>query len=291
MEPQKLAHIKFIFPRPENPPEHTPESPTPATSHINLPELPHTVETPNPATDTRENEDIKFVDDEHPLSRFSRLLQQSKDLITIYGPYTTYSGTTIFTRAPLIRDSSEDLSTKDFATSVAAAQDCIYSAQVDGPAREDLATFERLSETTIQVLEMLLNTDDIDYIIMGWGVYGLSAGYMGQASREDSPFLSYKSRLHDALQKMPTMTSTSRKEIDNVASCGGKPQVLAKANREIHICANLMIQQFRREEWTRIRWYHMIAVAQRWLDHLGLKAGEASIKDKATEIEMRMDET
>jgi hypothetical protein len=150
--------------------------------------------------------------------------------------------------------------------------------------------FDRLSTITIEVLEILLNTADLDYITMGWGIYGLSAGYIEHTSREELPFLSFKFRLHDALQKMPTMDSTTRKEVDSVACCGGNIAVLAKANREIYICANLMLQQFRREEWKRIRWYHMIAVAQNWLDHLALKAKEVSVKNKTTEDETRMNE-
>jgi hypothetical protein len=66
------------------------------------------------------------------------------------------------------------------------------------------------------------------------------------------------------------MESTVRKDLDSVACCGGKIEVLAKANKEIHICANLLLQQFRREEWQRIRWYHTVAVAKRWAEHLGL---------------------
>lgn len=173
---------------------------------------------------------------------------------------------------------------KDVAISFAAAQDCIYTAQVDGPAREDLKTFQRLWETTIAVLESLLDASTLDYVTMGWGIYGLSTGYIGHASwREDSPFLSFKLRLHTALRKMPTMNSTIRKEIDSVACCGGKVEVLAKANREIHICANLLLQQFRREKWERIRWYHAIAVAQRWIEHLGLKAKALMIDEKGIE--------
>jgi hypothetical protein len=265
----KVGTRQVHHPSAENTPDHTPESFTPASSHTSVPGLSHAAETFDPVAHALKSEDIDIPDDEPLLSRRSRLLLRSQALISIHGPYTTYSGTTIFTRAPLVRDSSGEMSTKDSAVSLAAAQDCIYSAQVDGPAREDLAAFERLSETTIEVPEILLNTADLDYITMGWGIYGLSAGYMEHTSREKSPFLSFKFRLHDALQKMPTIDSTTRKEIDSVACYGGDIAMLAQANREIHICANLMLQQFRRKEWKRIRWYHMIAVAQRWLDHWG----------------------
>jgi hypothetical protein len=53
---------------------------------------------------------------------------------------------------------------------------------------------------------------------------------------------------------------------------GGKVEVLAKTNREIHVCANLLLQQFRREKWNRIRWYHGVAVAERWIRNLGLES-------------------
>jgi len=46
--------------------------------------------------------------------------------------------------------------------------------------------------------------------------------------------------------------------------------MLAKARREIHICANLLLQQFSREEWRRVRWYHGVAVVEQWIKHLGL---------------------
>jgi hypothetical protein len=131
----------------------------------------------------------------------------------------------------------------------------------------------------IEVLDIVLNSGGLDYETLGWGLYGLSAGHMVSASRRKaSPILSYKKRLYEALRKMPSMNSMARKDLDSIACCGGKIEVLAKSNREIHICANLLLQHFRRDGWRRIRWYHAVAVAKRWIDHLGLVHEEPSAR-------------
>lgn len=260
---KESPQTRFVFPAQEMTPEYTPDTPTPATSQISPTELEKATTTPDLA-DALQNHDDRL------LPRFIHLLDESKALAKAHGPHTTYAGTSVFARAPIARKSSEQASSKDFATSLAAAQDCIESAQLDGAAKEDLAIFGRLSQSTNDALEKIIDSGDLDYETLGWGVYGLSAGYMVSTSRrEASPILAYKKRLHDALQKMPSIDSTVRKSLESVACCGGKINVLAKANREIHICANLLLQQFRREEWRRIRWYHAVAVVKRWAD-LGL---------------------
>ncbi|KAH4184214.1 hypothetical protein HBI49_210020 [Parastagonospora nodorum] len=274
MGPPKGSQARFVFPAREMTPDHTPEytsgNLTPETSHTKLTELEKATATPDSTADLQIGETTSSTaDDERLLPRFFRLLDQSKALVNTHGPHTTYAGTNVFARAPIVRNETEQASIKDFATSLAAAQDCIESAQLDGAAREDLATFLRLSRTTSEVLEGILDSSDLDFETLGWGVYGLSAGYMVSTTRrEASPILAYKKRLHDALRKMPSINSRVRKNLDSVACCGGKIDVLAKANREIHICANLLLQQFRREEWRRVRWYHAVAVAKRWADHL-----------------------
>lgn len=264
----KGSQARFVFPvqemRPEYTPEYTPDNLTPATSHTSLTELEKAITTADSGADLQSHED-------RLLPRFTRLLDQSKALVDVHGPHTTDAGTSVFARAPIVRNNTAQASNQDFANSLAAAQDCIESAQLDGAAKEDLAIFNRLAQTTTEVLECILDSGDLDHETLGWGVYGLSAGCMVSSSRrEASPILAYKKRLHDALQKMPSIDSTVRKNLDSVACCGGKINVLAKANREIHICANLLLQQFRREEWRRIRWYHAVAVAKRWADHLEL---------------------
>jgi hypothetical protein len=81
-----------------------------------------------------------------------------------------------------------------------------------------------------------------------------------------------KMRLHDALKQLPSMDSSGCKRDVVIVSAGEKVWTLARANREVHICANVLLQQFRWEEWKRIRWHHAIAVAQRWIDRLGLES-------------------
>jgi hypothetical protein len=88
MKPQKLAHARFFFPQLENTPEYRPEILTPASSHTSLLELSYMVEISDPETD-RKSGDIEFLGEEPLQSHISRLLQRSKALISIYGPYTT----------------------------------------------------------------------------------------------------------------------------------------------------------------------------------------------------------
>lgn len=84
--------------------------------------------------------------------------------------------------------------------------------QIDGPTQRDLTIFEALSHTTIEILEQILNSGYLDHETLGWGVYGLSAGYITNASRREAKLvLSYKKRLHDALCKMPSMDAKVRK--------------------------------------------------------------------------------
>jgi hypothetical protein len=216
-------------------------------------------------------DNIHSIDDMSIISQFLHLLHQSTSLIQTHGPYTTYTGTTIFSRAPSGKYTSNRASKKDLAISLAAAQDCAGRAQVERPAKDDLTIFQHLWNTTISVLELVLETGELHHEMLGWGVIGLCAGYVGHAHwREDSLFLSLKTRLQDALKKMPSMEPTHRRIKDGVANAGGMVGYLAKANREIYVCANLLLQQFRREEWQQIRWYHAAAVAQRWTENLSL---------------------
>jgi hypothetical protein len=204
------------------------------------------------------------------VSRYLHLLRRGKTLIQAHGRYTTYAGTSVFSRAPVARDVTTEPSSTDLAISLAAAQDCIGSAQPEGPARDDLAIFEQLWNTTLSILELITEQNDFDHETFGWGIYGLCAGYIHHSSwKADTSFLSLKMRLYDALRKMPSMNPTHQKQHGSSTSIVGQVSVLAKANLEVHICANLHLQQFRGEEWRRIRLYHGVAVAQRWIEKLG----------------------
>jgi hypothetical protein len=177
----------------------------------------------------------------------------------------------------------------DLAISLAAAQDCIGSAQPEGLARDDLAIFEQLWNTTLLILELVTESSDLDHETFGWGLYGLCAGYIHHTSwRTDSAFLSLKTRLYNALRKMPSMNSIHRKQHGSTTNTIGQVSVLAKANREIHICANLLLQQFRSEQWRRIRWYHGVAVAQRWIENLSWDLESAGDVESSGEQKTRL---
>ena len=216
--------------------------------------------------------------------RFRYLLQHTKALIHCHGPYTTHTNTTVFTHAANPSTNPHGPSSKCMATSLAAAQDCIGSAQVPGPAKEDLHIFKHLWDTTIDVLEEVLATGDLDHESFGWGIWGLCAGYMyppSEASYE--MFEEHKYRLHEALLALPTIDSPRRRREELMVKGEGRVEVLAKANRQVHICATLVLHRFRQEGWHRIRWWHGVKVAERWVARLGLmdemKLADGEVED------------
>lgn len=157
------------------------------------------------------------------------------------------------------------------ATSLAAAQDCVGSAQIPGPAKEDLHTFKHLWDTTVELLEMALATGDLDHESFGWGIWALCAGYMYPPSEAAyEMFEEHKHRLHEALLALPAIDSPMRQREELAVSGESRVEVLAKANRQVHICASLILQRFRQEGWHRIRWWHGVKVADRWIAKLRL---------------------
>lgn len=250
--------------------EHMPNSPTSA-HHPNVLEFsyPPVPEVGLP-DEPRSIMDAYRKNNASAIPRFLHLLKHSKLLVATNGVYTTYAGTTVFSRAPLPPTNQEEPTIREIALSLAAAQDCANSAQVEGPAEEDLTVFKQLWEATIEVVDSVLETGNLDHETLGWGIYGLAAGHMHEVSwRDNSLLLSLKTRLHDGLLQLPNM-DTQRKRPATTLVAAGRVEVLAKANRNIHICANLLLQQFRREEWNKTRWYHGVAVAERWIRNLGL---------------------
>jgi hypothetical protein len=271
MESRKSPHDTFVFPQRDMTPHDTPQSLTPTESQIDLPALAPKIAAPGVVAEPQSDEIVSSVDDMPLIPRFFHLLNESKTLVYAHGPYTNFAGTTVFSRAPVKCHTKRGLSTKRLAISLAAAQDCAGSAQLGGPAKDDIAVFERLWNTTIELLEMILVSCQLHHEMFGWGIIGLCAGYIGHSHwREDSEFVALKGRLHDALKAMPSMDSPYRKNKESVTNAGGALEYLARNNRAIHVCANLLLQQFRREEWSRIRWYHAVAVAERWIENLGL---------------------
>jgi hypothetical protein len=270
MELYSSSYDRKAVVKPELTPKHISEGLTCAIPQVNITELQHVFAppTPDPCLDT----DILVADKSPTVLRFWNLLSQSKFLIDVHGPHTSYIGTTVFSRAPLARDRAKEVSNKDFAVSLAVAQDCAGCAQLDSPAKEDLASFTQLWESAISALEKAIETGDLGHEILGWGVFGLSAGYISHASwREDSLFLSLKTRLHSGLLQIQSMNARGENKSGSTRGAGEGIKILARANREVHVCAHLLLQQFKREEWKRIRWYNAVAVAQKWINHLKLK--------------------
>lgn len=167
MGSHESAQIKFVFPQPEVTLEHTPESPTPSTSHTNLTGLKPAIKTTSPVLREQTDRATQLTIAFSTVSRYFYLLRQSKPLIQGHGRYTTYAGTSVFSRAPTARDVTLEASTTDLAISLAAAQGCICSAQCEGPARDDHAVFEKLWNTTCSILELVLEHSDLGHETFG----------------------------------------------------------------------------------------------------------------------------
>ncbi|KAI8935514.1 hypothetical protein NX059_008085 [Plenodomus lindquistii] len=223
-----------------------------------------------PVTPSSRDEDVYKAACSLPtLPRFLHLLRHAKDLIATYGPYTKSSTTATFIRATVIRDGSSHAAPAILARSLAAAQDCIDSAQPPGLANEDLIFFSHLWTFTLAALGELLEAQKLDVETIGWGVIGLCAGYMNPGNE----FQSYEIRLRTALKLMPSMDKPNRGSEwagyrSYMRSKGTTVRVLATARSEIHACTTMLLQRFAREDWKTIRWYHGIAVAERWVSAL-----------------------
>jgi hypothetical protein len=108
-----------------------------------------------------------LADDLPTVPRFMHSFRQCKALVVTHGVYTTYAGTTVFSRAPMERDSTKDATAKELALSFAAAQDCAGSAQIEGVSDEDLDVFRRLWESTIAALETVIEAGNLDHETLG----------------------------------------------------------------------------------------------------------------------------
>lgn len=241
--------------------------------------------------------------------RFHQLLAHARALVQHYGPYSLQANTAIFRRNT---SSSTSLSTrptlKDLAMSLAAAQDAHTTAQTEGPAAQDLTLFTALAQTSIAAIEQILEAGIPDGKAFGWGVYGLSSGFLpamaGRSSADRSPLASsrdgtffddelfapaqyssntsaeqllgtrspptfdnLRERLHGALRALPsgntgTMTEQGGDGREDVGQ-------LTKKRNEVHLCATLLVQRLRVDDWKHVRWGHVVAVVETWLDHLG----------------------
>jgi hypothetical protein len=94
-----------------------------------------------------------------------------------YGPNTTHPNTTVFTRATQPTPKPYGPSSTCMATPLIAAQDSISSARVPGPAKEELHIVKYIWDTTIDALEEVLATGDLDHESFGWRIWGLCAGH------------------------------------------------------------------------------------------------------------------
>ncbi|KAF2676078.1 hypothetical protein K458DRAFT_322868 [Lentithecium fluviatile CBS 122367] len=215
-----------------------------------------------------------------PIPKFWHLLPHAKTLIRHYGPHTIFADTTVLVRANTPRSTKlEKLpSAKLLARSFAAAQDAHGSAQPDGPAKEDLELFTLLWRTTIEVVDQILEDGIADGEAFGWGVYGLSFGYIPSfpsppSADNSTSFDALRQRLHTTLLTLPNVNNPQRERERSSISPAERVGRLVKARNEVHLCGTLLVQRFREEEWASVRWGHLIAVVERWLGNLELGVG------------------
>jgi hypothetical protein len=208
------------------------------------------------------------------IERFLHLLHHTKSLVGLHGPYTKHPNTTVFSRDVRLppRPKPQAPSLKDLALSLAAAQDCAYSAQPSGPAQNDLDFFLLLWDSAVTVLESILARGSLPQESFGWGIFALCAGYMHPPARDltlQNLFLSRKYHLHAALSKMPALNG--ERSCEYVVAEKMTTATLTRARRDVHTLAHILLHGFRVGSWRRVRWLHTIAVAERWIGAFGLK--------------------
>lgn len=203
-------------------------------------------------------------------TKFIYLYDHAKALIGLHGKYTASIDPIIFDRAKNKALTYKPPSEKDLAYSFAAAQDAMYTTQPAGPAKDDLEIFNLLWNAAIDAIEKVFEDSILDLEVCGWGIIGLAAGYMNPQTNshtDKNNVSAYRLRLRSALVSLPALTSPHIGR-----AYGTSPEqrayMLTKARREIHVCSNLLLQQFRKGGWTSIRWYHGLAVAERWIGNL-----------------------
>lgn len=204
-----------------------------------------------------------------------------RSLIKRHGEYTTIPGLMVFTRTQRSSPVQISLSDRLLDSSLSAAQDAINTPQPVGPSKQDLQLFKRLWDVTIKTMEQVLEEGDLDLEVRAWGIIGLAAGYRDSLKTPTDTmerFTAYKDRLRAALKCLTSLASPHTGHLSGV-SPDQRAYLLVKARRELHICSNLLLQHFKDEGWANVRWYHGVAVAERWVRNLELKQTKTGNKE------------
>jgi hypothetical protein len=158
------------------------------------------------------------------------------------------------------------LSEKQFAQSLALAQDHHVAVQSCKRVSDDLMLYATLGSTTVKALEWLLDLGDIELEPFVWGVLGLSSGYRSY----DPLFIAYKQKLYTAINLLSTSSCNWSPSVDYSSNYPAKALNVTQgsaSNKEIHRSATMLLQIMRRD-WTQLRWYHGIKIVRRWFEHL-----------------------
>lgn len=199
------------------------------------------------------------------ISRFHYLHRHTSVIVQSYGPYSLdHSGYLICANKP-----KRNLSCTRLAHSLAAAQDATNIPLPDGRVFQDFKVFKLLWETTISVLERLLDSGELATEPFGWGIFGLSSGCISP----NPLFSTHRKHLYAGLASIKMLHSHPNCSTDQESAqktLSGHVFTLSTANHQVRIYAKVLSQEMGRD-WGRVRWYHEVQVARRWLAHLELR--------------------
>ncbi|KAF2193687.1 hypothetical protein K469DRAFT_240538 [Zopfia rhizophila CBS 207.26] len=204
------------------------------------------------------------------------------DLITRFYLLLSISEHLVRTSTPTTANQYQDFETR-IAEAFASMQDFSTWNEGSRPPPAEMKLFSLLRATSIDLFSHVLDSTALSLEDFGWGIFALSSGYRPSSSlstpSSSSPpspssagipesFGNHKSRLRAALLSLPTLTSPPPSRNSSVPPAN-KINTLAKANREVHVCATMLLQAMR-SDWERVRWWHLVAVVERWVRALGL---------------------
>ena len=98
-------------------------------------------------------------------------------------------------------------------------------------------------------------------------------------------FMRNKERLKDALCMMPSLDVGG---IRRGMGMGGRTttEALTRARRDIHTLGHILLYEFRKGGWKRVRWGHAVMVAERWVGAFGVGRKEGG-KEEVAKVETK----
>lgn len=214
------------------------------------------------------------------VERFQYLLHHTRKVIETNSAYRLENG--IVTNNPQAKKDTRTAPEPLFVAALACAQDSLATPQSPGPSFDQLRLFTDLFTTTITLLDLIIESGELPLIDMGWGIYGLAAGYL----LEDENINGQKIRLHTALQTLEEIgdfdSTADKMEREALRfrreETRDKVHLLIYSKRVVNRCNTLMLQEMRKEDWVNVRWAFMVLVVEKWVSSLGWDADASTRK-------------